>query len=443
MMTLLILTWFPVVLVAGLGGRLLEHRRGHWLGVLCALFWFMLVQGSVGSLAKMNASTLVALLGGAVVIVVMGKWSSSYESPVKTRMTKEVENRNVTPQLEDHSSWSLLGEELFRFDTWLDDHRERSDIWDDFDEYVRSVLARLCHATHIRPYRTIDDATGLVPLRVPEVWDDVPVVSSTVGLPAQIMRSKSRYLKPSSASSDYAVRDQDAQSRGATWCFPVIRSGACIGVIEVGTIDASHSQQEKMLTCVERLIGQFWNTVYDAAVGAKLGQTDPVSGLLTREAFIQSAQRALKQSNDNNEPVAMVIVALERLRQLSDSGRWEVVDEIVRAASDVVRKKIRTDDCIGRFDESRIVVFLRRVDAELTTLVATQLVARLEEVVGNSQRWGGEVGIRCGVVTAGPDQTDVRTLLSSALSTWRSARIDGVSLVTRPDEVNIATEAAL
>jgi len=376
------------------------------------------------------------------VIVVIGKWSISHEPSAKMHVLQEVDDREITHQPEAHSTWTRMSEELYRFDDWLDDHRGRSDIWDAFDEYVRSVLARSCHATHVRPYRTIDHATGLVPLRVPDVWDDVPAVSSTVGIPAQVMHSKTRYVRTNSGSADHAAHHIDSQTRVVSWCFPVLRGGGCIGVIEVGTIDIADAQRDNVLTYVERLVGLFWNAVHDAAVGTQLGRTDPVSGLLTREAFIETAQRALKQSCDHNEPVAMVIVALERLRNLSDTGRWDSVDEIVRAASDVVRKKIRTDDCIGRFDESRIVVLLRRVDAELTTLVATQLVTRLEEVIGDSQRWGGDVGIRCGVVAAGPDQTDIRTLLSSALSTWRSARIDGVSLVSRTVETE-AEKAAI
>jgi len=442
-MTSLILTWLPVVCVAGFGGRLLDHRRGYGFGALCALFWVMLLLGSFGSLTNVNASTLVALLGGAAAIVVIGRWSRSNEVHAGVREPQEVLERKINQQSDEALIWSQLSEELFRFDGWLDDRRGRGDVWDEFDEYVRSALARLCHATHVRPYRAINHATGLEPLRVPDVWDDVPAVSSTEGIPAQVMHGKSRYMKSSSVSSGDSEVDADSRTNGATWCFPVLRNGVCLGVIEVATTDVPDTEREKVLTCIERMIGLFWNAVYDSSAGAHLSLTDPVSGLLTREAFIQSAQHVLKQAHGDKEPVAMVIIAVEGLRQLSDSGHWESVDETIRSVSDIVRKKIRTDDCLGRFDESRIVMLLRRVDSELATLVATQLATRLEEEVGDSKRRGGAIEVRCSVVASGFQPIDIRTLLFRALSTGRHARIDGVSVVSSAVELDIAAGAAI
>lgn len=44
----LILPWFPIILGVGVAGRLLGRARGFALGLLCALFWIVLVQASMG-----------------------------------------------------------------------------------------------------------------------------------------------------------------------------------------------------------------------------------------------------------------------------------------------------------------------------------------------------------------------------------------------------------
>ena len=45
----LLLPWFPILLAVGVGGRLLGRSRGLFMGVLCALFWVMVIQSSVGA----------------------------------------------------------------------------------------------------------------------------------------------------------------------------------------------------------------------------------------------------------------------------------------------------------------------------------------------------------------------------------------------------------
>ena len=53
---------------------------------------------------------------------------------------------------------------------------------------------------------------------------------------------------------------------------------------------------------------------------------------ITQETFLQVAEQSLRESYGQAEPVALAVVVMEGLRTLNDSGRWEVADEVVRAA---------------------------------------------------------------------------------------------------------------
>ncbi|MFQ5473019.1 MAG: hypothetical protein ACE5FA_09070, partial [Dehalococcoidia bacterium] len=68
----LLLPWFPIVLAAGVAGRLLGRGRGFAFGLLCALFWVVLVQATTGVIVWHDAWAVTALLTGGVAICLLG-----------------------------------------------------------------------------------------------------------------------------------------------------------------------------------------------------------------------------------------------------------------------------------------------------------------------------------------------------------------------------------
>lgn len=101
---------------------------------------------------------------------------------------------------------------------------------------------------------------------------------------------------------------------------------------------------------------------------------------------------------------------------------------------------MRVDDCLGRFDGSRFVLLLRRVDAELGSLIVGQLLSRLQALCGEELRWGGGVRMRCGLTGSGKQTPDLTALTSRALTHLESARRGGVDFVS--DLTPVAAGAA-
>ena len=88
----------------------------------------------------------------------------------------------------------------------------------------------------------------------------------------------------------------------------------------------------------------------------------------------------------------------------------------------MLRWKLRADDGLGRFDGSRFVLLLRRVDSELASLIMDQLTSRLAELCEERERWRTQVSVRCGLAGSGTGQPDLRTLVSEALTQCTRAR---------------------
>jgi GGDEF domain-containing protein len=152
------------------------------------------------------------------------------------------------------------------------------------------------------------------------------------------------------------------------------------------------------------------------------GDIDPVSGVLSHQAFMDAATRALDESYQNDEPVALVNICVEGLRRLHDGNRWELATELLTEISSALTKRMRRDDQIGVLDGTRFFILIRRVDSELATLIIRQMMERLASICSDSQRWGAPLQVRCGVAGSGIGKPGLRELVERACENAKTAR---------------------
>ena len=107
-----------------------------------------------------------------------------------------------------------------------------------------------------------------------------------------------------------------------------------------------------------------------------------------------------------------------------------MADDLVREVADALRRKIRTDDRLGRFDGSRLILLLRRVDSELASLIVSQIMSRLTALCADESRCGTAVTVRCGVAGSGTEEVGLRALISRALAQNRRARLENSSIAS-------------
>ena len=208
-----------------------------------------------------------------------------------------------------------------------------------------------------------------------------------------------------------------------------------LGAISVGHLNLDPRQNRNLLETAERLISNFWLHLLDSTRSRTAGEDDPVSQVLNRQAFFRASKQTLRECYDQGEPVAMAVIAVSGLRKLNDSGRWEIADEIVRDIGAWLRRKVRMDDRIGRFDGSRFVWLLRRVDSELARLIVSQVMGRLCGA-SKDDRWGSAghpIEIHCGLTGAGVERPDLRNLIARALTQSHRARIEKIPIASDLD----------
>ena len=96
----------------------------------------------------------------------------------------------------------------------------------------------------------------------------------------------------------------------------------------------------------------------------------------------------------------------------------------------MLRWKLRADDGLGRFDGSRFVLLLRRVDSELASLIMDQLTSCLAELCDERERSLTKINIRCGLAGSGTGQPDLRILVSEALTQCTRARREQIRVAS-------------
>ena len=446
----LLLPWFPILLAVGVSGRLLGRSRGLFLGVVCALFWVMLIQSSVGAEIWRDPWAVAAIIAGCVAISAMGRWSAETAQGVTLPAYGEVaanrqagsagprpsgDGSGANPSLH-HISYAVD-----QFDSWLARYRDNDDPWPKFGEFVRTTLYHCCKATHVRPYRMLSDAHQLVPLHEPDPLVDDGRISARRGIVGHVMTTGRSFIAPDQlpdadeSCGELVTRLAEESAESVAWCFAIRQGTRRVGGVVVGHLDLAPERHGEFLRIMERLINQFWCQLIDVLESRTAVQVDPGSGLLERAAFLRVAEESIRESYSQGEPVACAVFALEGLRDINDSGRWEVADDLVREVADTLRCKIRTDDRIGRFDGSRIVLLLRRVDSELASLIVSQIMARLSARQADLQAGfagftGAGVTIRCGVAGSGTDQVELRELISRGLAQCRRARVENTSIAS-------------
>jgi GGDEF domain-containing protein len=475
----LLLYWFPVFFGVAVAARGVPRRTGCLLGMLCAGLWAALVQVLTGPALWNAPGLLVFLLCGGGAIVLIGYWGTERVAGVPRPLNpagpgrlpaddigvaRRGAERSANPEFMPLGfTPDAITTAFTQFDAWVEVHRYTDDPWTDFDEFLRSTLFHWVGATHVRTYRLLSEDDQLIPLRELDTQNAADLVSARRGVAGYVATTGHSFvagdpthgrlldaLQAQYAAAEVAPAGPESAQRlvppgpaGPVWCFAVSRGPHRIGVITVeqfahaadhlpdapGAAPRAGPWSRAQLRLVELVVAHFWNALTEVCRGRAAVTTDPGSSGLTRKAFFEVGREVLADAYRQGEPVVVAVIALEGVRMLDDEGHWEMTDELRTAVSGVIKQRLRADDRLGRFDDSRFVLLLRRVDSELATLIAKELMERLVALPALRGPHGARVALRCGLAGSGaagdaPAATrpSLERLVTVAMEACRHAR---------------------
>jgi diguanylate cyclase (GGDEF)-like protein len=137
----------------------------------------------------------------------------------------------------------------------------------------------------------------------------------------------------------------------------------------------------------------------------RLANTDSLTGIPNRRALTELLDRELHTSERYDTPFAFVILDLDDLKKINDSGGHSLGDLALKRFAQVLKKNARKGDIIARYAGDEFVLIMAQSDRE-------QTIRGIDRIMSALRRNGLASSI--GVAMFPNDGTDGQTLFFSA-----------------------------
>jgi diguanylate cyclase (GGDEF)-like protein len=150
-----------------------------------------------------------------------------------------------------------------------------------------------------------------------------------------------------------------------------------------------------------------------------LAQTDSLTGLLNRRAFEEILYREMRRSAQAGEQTAVLMLDIDRFKDVNDSLGHHAGDEVIQRVSAVLRGKMRPLDVLARYGGDEFVI----LSPDTTEAQAEEIAQRLvEEISGLHELPGGRVTVSIGAAASRPGDTVEHLLRRSDEAMYCSKR---------------------
>ncbi len=109
-----------------------------------------------------------------------------------------------------------------------------------------------------------------------------------------------------------------------------------------------------------------------------LSQTDPLTGLLNRRAFLDLAQRHLGNVECEHQDHALIILDLDHFKKVNDNYGHDAGDSVLIQLAELFQANLRADDLLARLGGEEFVVALNRSSPNEMLEVAKRLRQAVE-----------------------------------------------------------------
>lgn len=109
----------------------------------------------------------------------------------------------------------------------------------------------------------------------------------------------------------------------------------------------------------------------------RLADHDPLTWLLNRRSFLESMQRERQRMRLVGEPGALLLLDLDRLKEVNDAAGHAAGDRLLCTTADVLRRRLRSTDLIGRLGGDEFAAWLLDVTEAHAEAVAEDVTGIL------------------------------------------------------------------
>jgi len=204
------------------------------------------------------------------------------------------------------------------------------------------------------------------------------------------------------------------QAEGPIVITPLIFHERNMGALLVTSDDATRTWQENEILLLRTVADQVAVAINHAHLFAQIQQqalTDPLTGCYNRRSFEMQLDRELKVSARLHSPLSLLMLDLDRFKQLNDSCGHDTGDDALRRLSECFREELRGVDSAARFGGDEFALILPQAYSDGALIVAERVRAKVEQI---DVPGFGHLSASIGIATFPADASSRAELVSAA-----------------------------
>jgi diguanylate cyclase (GGDEF)-like protein len=154
-------------------------------------------------------------------------------------------------------------------------------------------------------------------------------------------------------------------------------------------------------------------------------QTDPLTGLANRRAFVTSVNRALERLRQRNEPATVLFIDIDHFKPVNDTYGHSQGDLVLQWIGSALSDRLRKHDVLARYGGEEFVALLADTDLDEGMAIAEELRERVELL--DSTKLTGDLPMRIsiGVAALSKESVTADEVLSASDAAMYEAKRHG------------------
>jgi diguanylate cyclase (GGDEF)-like protein len=112
---------------------------------------------------------------------------------------------------------------------------------------------------------------------------------------------------------------------------------------------------------------------------ARLAKTDPITGLLNKDAFIEMLDKHLHSMRKNDRLSALIFLNVDGLRYINNTYGHHEGDQVLQHIAEILRNSTRSNDALSRFGGDIFGVALTSISDENIAIKAQTILNNIEQ----------------------------------------------------------------
>ena len=164
-------------------------------------------------------------------------------------------------------------------------------------------------------------------------------------------------------------------------CVPLRQDTQIIGVLNVSYLHP-HAFDDDEMHLVSALADTAALAVRNAVLHdqiTSLAVTDELTGLANRRRFLREVRHELQRARRYEKPLTMLMVDLDRLKQINDQNGHAAGDAMLRGVAQCLRACVRDTDLPARLGGDEFAVLLPETDRQHAVTIAERIRQAVEQ----------------------------------------------------------------